>query len=148
MRFTIRRLMVATAIVGVSLAVFVTLRAREKFRKRALLETRSGFLTRRRISQIIETGILTTNETSFAKRIDYGPMFDGMRDIRAKLALFREIESRIRESQPHLKLRDEAATQFVLLRRRLDYHAVMRQKYERAARRPWLRVEPDPPEPQ
>jgi hypothetical protein len=27
------------------------------------------------------------------------------------------------------------------------YHQAMREKWERAARRPWLSVEPDPPEP-
>ena len=33
-------------------------------------------------------------------------------------------------------------------RDRLDYHRSMRVKYERAARRPWLPVPPDPPEPE
>jgi hypothetical protein len=32
-------------------------------------------------------------------------------------------------------------------KRRADYHAAMRHKYERAAMYPWLVVEPDPPEP-
>jgi hypothetical protein len=32
-------------------------------------------------------------------------------------------------------------------KRRADYHAALRRKYERAARYPWLPVEPDPPEP-
>jgi hypothetical protein len=31
---------------------------------------------------------------------------------------------------------------------RLAYHATMARKYERAARYPWLPVEPDPPEPE
>jgi hypothetical protein len=30
---------------------------------------------------------------------------------------------------------------------RADHHAAMARKYERAARYPWLLVEPDPPEP-
>ncbi len=33
------------------------------------------------------------------------------------------------------------------LRRRADYHAQLRRKYERAARYPWLAVVPDPPKP-
>jgi hypothetical protein len=33
-------------------------------------------------------------------------------------------------------------------RRLLLYHAALRRKYELASRRPWLSVEPDPPEPQ
>jgi hypothetical protein len=33
------------------------------------------------------------------------------------------------------------------LARRADFHARLRQKYERAASRPWLAVEPDPPPP-
>ena len=32
--------------------------------------------------------------------------------------------------------------------RRSDYYAALRAKYERAARRPWLPVAPDPPPPQ
>jgi hypothetical protein len=32
-------------------------------------------------------------------------------------------------------------------KRRADYHAAMRRKYEQAAMNPWLAVEPDPPEP-
>jgi hypothetical protein len=32
--------------------------------------------------------------------------------------------------------------------KRATYHAALRRKYERAARYPWLPVEPDPPEPQ
>jgi hypothetical protein len=31
---------------------------------------------------------------------------------------------------------------------RSDWHEAMRRKFEYAARRPWLTVEPDPPEPQ
>jgi hypothetical protein len=30
----------------------------------------------------------------------------------------------------------------------VDYHSKMRQKYERAAARPWLPIEPDAPEPE
>ena len=36
---------------------------------------------------------------------------------------------------------------FASEQRRADYHGAMRRKYERAARYPWLPVEPDPPEP-
>ena len=31
---------------------------------------------------------------------------------------------------------------------RADHHASLARKYERAARYPWLPVEPDPPEPE
>ena len=33
-------------------------------------------------------------------------------------------------------------------RRLIPFHAAMRRKYESAMHRPWLAVEPDPPEPQ
>lgn len=33
-------------------------------------------------------------------------------------------------------------------RRLAGYHATLRRKYERAARYPWLPIEPDPPEPE
>jgi hypothetical protein len=32
--------------------------------------------------------------------------------------------------------------------RKIDYYTRMRVKYERAARYPWLRIPPDPPEPE
>ena len=32
-------------------------------------------------------------------------------------------------------------------RRLLQYHAALRRKYDLASRRPWLAVEPDPPQP-
>jgi hypothetical protein len=32
--------------------------------------------------------------------------------------------------------------------RRIAYHVMLYQKYRRAAARPWLPIEPDPPEPQ
>ncbi len=34
------------------------------------------------------------------------------------------------------------------MRDRADHHAAMARKYQRAARYPWLMVEPDPPEPE
>ena len=37
---------------------------------------------------------------------------------------------------------------FDRLRNRADHHAALRRKYERAARYPWMSVEPDPPEPE
>jgi hypothetical protein len=33
-------------------------------------------------------------------------------------------------------------------RRLADHHAALKRKYERAARYPWLTIEPDPPEPE
>jgi hypothetical protein len=35
-----------------------------------------------------------------------------------------------------------------LMMDRADHHASLARKYERAARYPWLPVEPDPPEPE
>jgi uncharacterized protein HemY len=40
------------------------------------------------------------------------------------------------------------APEAVRLSRLAGYHARLRAKYERAARHPWLHVEPDPPEPE
>lgn len=37
---------------------------------------------------------------------------------------------------------------FATRQRRIAYHEAMSRKYDRAARRPWLPVPPDPPEPE
>jgi hypothetical protein len=37
---------------------------------------------------------------------------------------------------------------YAALWRRADYHDHLKEKYRRAARSPWLSVEPDPPEPE
>jgi FtsZ-interacting cell division protein ZipA len=39
-------------------------------------------------------------------------------------------------------------SEVALSRRRMDYHRDLAEKYERAARYPWLPVAPDPPEPE
>jgi hypothetical protein len=43
--------------------------------------------------------------------------------------------------------RPQILEQVALMERAIAYHAAMQRKYEDAARRPWLPVEPDPPEP-
>ena len=42
----------------------------------------------------------------------------------------------------------DIATEVARARRLMHYCEVMQAKYERAARRPWIPVEPDPPEPE
>lgn len=47
----------------------------------------------------------------------------------------------------YLKTADGADAESERRGRRAAYHARMKQKYERAAARPWLTVAPDPPPP-
>ncbi len=62
------------------------------------------------------------------------------REFRAYVQIHRADAARlIRQHHP----RDSA-----LLQRRVEHHLKMGVKYERAARYPWLPVEPDPPEPE
>jgi hypothetical protein len=62
-----------------------------------------------------------------------------------------------REAQIDLGMRVEPESEPVLARRAGDarlhqrtaeYHAALRQKYERAASRPWVPIAPDPPPPE
>lgn len=44
--------------------------------------------------------------------------------------------------------KEEERQRMARLLRVIDYHSQLARKYERAARYPWLPVEPDPPEPE
>jgi hypothetical protein len=44
--------------------------------------------------------------------------------------------------------KERAAAEARAMQPLIDYYAALRRKYERAAARPWLPVEPDPPPPQ
>jgi hypothetical protein len=41
--------------------------------------------------------------------------------------------------------KEQQATEIRVMRRKADYLEMMRRKYERAAARPWMPVDPDPP---
>jgi hypothetical protein len=44
--------------------------------------------------------------------------------------------------------KEGAATQIAQFSRVQAHHEALRDMYERVARRPWLSIEPDPPEPE
>jgi hypothetical protein len=83
------------------------------------------------------------------------------------VGLARRRESYLRQAAHHRKLSGEALLNALLVdlryhwvpseperaemaayERRGDFHAALQAKYERAARYPWLLVEPDPPRPE
>jgi hypothetical protein len=82
------------------------------------------------------------------------------------VGLARRRESYLRRAAQHRKLSNDARLYAIFIDRRLhwgpseperaemaayerrgDYHAALQAKYERAARYPWLPVDPDRPEP-
>ena len=105
-RFTVRRMMVAVAILALMTAVFAMLIQSERRRQRAMYHSK------------MET------ETEHL-----------MNFYRGDLVLKRG------------ENRDDFPAMLDRFTRRNRYHSEMRQKWEASAARPWLPVEPDPPEP-
>jgi hypothetical protein len=97
-RFTVRRLMIAVAIIGLALALAVMLKRSGEFR--ALAEKQAYY----------EAGSLAYAD-----------------------------DARGEGGDPQRVARGEQMA---------AYHRALKAKYERAARYPWLPVEPDPPEPE
>ena len=107
-RFTIRRMMVAVAIVALLLGGDVLRRKRSGYLARADAEAARELESRAKV-KVYEGAI----ETSAAPSVAEG--------YRHRVEMYR----------------DEA-----------NHHGRLRRKYARAARYPWLPVEPDPPEPE
>lgn len=133
MRFTVRRLMVAVAIAGLSLGgilggyrlilrhlQFRSLAGQHAHNAEFLRGHRddltgSGTGSFTNLSDSITLFIYTFNSTSEAQRI-----INSIKDKERVIAWWDRL---------------------------ISYHASMARKYEHAARCPWLQVEPDPPEP-
>jgi hypothetical protein len=128
-RFTVRRLMIAVAIVALILGAELTRRRSVQFRLLA---------------------------RSYAAAAE----FDGL-ILGGGTTTFGLHDGQIRENRGGSSIRilaDEGTIEFTIdaalaydadrLRRRAEYHGLLRRKYDRAARHPWLPVEPVPPEPE
>jgi hypothetical protein len=143
-RFTVRRMMVAMAVVGVAIwGIVQTNRWRERTR---YYTARADFLdlqarwdlfresqSRSMAAKFWETGKRGRfDERTIAilrdRRRTIGDRFDYIARIERNAASY-----------------DESA---VFSKRLADYHSSLSKKYRRAARYPWLRVAPDPPEPE
>src|ERR1700722_2697930 len=108
-RFTVRRLMVAMAVLGLLFGAEVT---RRRWKHNLLMSNYHANEERR--MRLLRIGGWITETDEAGKR--------------QKLRIGRNIES-----EP--------------VQRRLMYHVVMGDRYQRAARRPWLAIAPDSPEP-
>ncbi len=60
----------------------------------------------------------------------------------------RAVENEQAETAIKIILLPAPGTDVESLRRRADYYAHLKEKYRRAARSPWLSIEPDPPAPE
>jgi tetratricopeptide (TPR) repeat protein len=152
-RFTVRRMMVAVAIFAVALGVGIELIRLKRFRDHFAEQARDHGLweifysnmeqSSRETAAVFEnsiemtTGLLegqkrhprATLSAAIEERID-----NGTKELRSHAEEFKRYEVREREQQS--RFAQSAA-----------YHAALKQKYLRAARRPWRFVEPDPPPP-
>ena len=127
-RFTVRRLMVLVAIVAIAFGYRNAIRRRDKFEFQAFFHRQEMQDCR---AYLAGATVLTTEgdgKRTYRRAVPTGPD-PFIADARSRgwgVELF------------------EPAS----LKRLEAYHAAMTAKYERAARYPWLPVEPDPPEPE
>jgi hypothetical protein len=120
---TVRRWMIAVAVVGIALGVVSMVRRSRCMLARAVIHAREE---REAIDVLSRPGVLraaAVNMVNETHRWQPGGM-------------------RFEETQEFF------GQMLASWQRRADYHGAMRRKYERAARYPWLPVEQDPPWPE
>lgn len=160
-RFRIRTLMVVVAVVA--LVLFSAVEARRLYRLRKEYQ-RKVFMHRtleevfRGSASIIRTAAAKAEDRAVRIRRGEVDEYQKVSDrIRAELKLEREDLSEFVKRNPETantwavsfeKFAKEERASADHEGVKADYHACLREKYERAARYPWLPVEPDPPEPE
>lgn len=149
-RFTIRRMMIAVAVVGIVTwcirydrasrrwAVNYSKRVKDLTRLEAWAR-KSGRKLRENLNAEIAAAEDARDRAEFLKEdaVAY-PRHDSTATIQGADSLIRMTPQLIRHLHDRVTLAD----------RRVDYYAAMKAKYERAARYPWFTVAPDPPEPE
>jgi hypothetical protein len=127
---TTRRWIVATAFVAMPLSV-----------ANGLAERRAYFLTRaayhRQMAIDIDNDYLI--RSSGGCPFTFESLLHGRTESKDKLAA--DNLPKAKTSKPNW------AEEMTRMQRSIDYHTAMERKFENAARRPWLPVAPDPPEP-
>jgi hypothetical protein len=140
-RFTIRWLMILVAIVAVSLTGIITAvrlkRRADYFRQRAAYFAASERFSRQML------GVEVWHLTVFARMRE-----SNAREVRLSKHLSPELSKVRDERTSHLQNEhDELARSVEYYRDVAAHEARMKQKYDRAASRPWESVAPDPPPP-
>jgi hypothetical protein len=127
-RLTIRRLMVAVAVVAVAFGYRNAVRRRETFEFMAMFHRQEMEACRGYLDGVTVLSTGGDGKTTYRRMVPTGPD-----------PFIAEVRSR----GFGVELFERAS-----LNRREAYHAALTAKYERAARYPWLPVAPDPPEPE
>ena len=134
-RFTIRRLMMLVAIVGVSLAGLMMgsrfTRRAQRFRQQVQLFQALERNTRR----ILDLQVQTIESHKYVRDMNI--------DIVQKMSQLEPWRGAAQYDQNIAQIEREAR----LARELVSHYSRLKQKYERAAFRPWERVAPDPPTP-
>ena len=140
-RFTVRRMMVAVAFVAVAAwgASLVPLSA--EYRRRASLAERAELAFDVLEDSANRKAVAVGRDADAAERDGMGRPWDGLVSRAIRLEP-RDPDLADSEAKA-ASARD--AVRYGLLRRRCT---IMKEKYDRAARYPWLPVAPDPPEPE
>jgi hypothetical protein len=122
LRFTVRRLMVAVAIIAILIGVGLQIRQTIRFSRLAARYAEDGLFWRsqernhRALGEKMRTASVDPEQGSGAAEF----------------------------WRPYIEYQAERVEKIKAL---ADFHARMKTKYEAAARRPWFSVEPDPPRP-
>jgi Tfp pilus assembly protein PilX len=128
-RFTVRRMMIAVAVVAVLIGVGLQIRRAIRFSRLS--------------ANYLELAAMDAEYESILRKRE--------RNHRELAEIERESADKFQQSSivelwRRLAQEDtDRADKFKLL---AEYHASMKAKYQAAARRPWLHIEPDPPRPE
>lgn len=149
-RFTVRRMMIAVAVVAIALGIAFGVARLKRRRDAYLIKTASfasleSFEIRFRKSDLDYAQwarSMAEKERLFLKRMPTEPGGLVPEEMRAaSAALFAELaDGHTQEAATSLQKAELGA-------RRAHYFGRLKRKYERAAFYPWLPVVPDPPEP-
>ena len=154
MRFTVRGLMIAIAVMAIALGVGIEVMRLKRFRDQFLAKAKEHEAWAAMYSNWEEhEHRMAAIEQEFAAR--WSKHLDRQKRLVDK-SRSPEIEDRVDESTKRLRTfaeareRDalEARSRLVKFANYAAYHAALKQKYLRASERPWRSVEPDPPPPE
>jgi hypothetical protein len=141
-RFTVRRLMVAVAVVAIGFWGLALVRVSQDYRQRASIAEGAE-----RAADVLEN---TSHQSAWAidleaDRIERDRANGLLVDVVLLETPERSLDSVVARMRTKATLSARDAARYGRIRR---YGAYLKQKYRRAARYPWLPVAPDPPAPE
>ena len=136
-QFTIRRLMLAVAVFAVALGGCRIVWLRHRYRTAAATHSSSESFWRKQQSIMEQAG--KDDETHWLALLETAE--------NGSVAVTNLIGTPVKIMSDLGTVKERNAAEFSKCQQQVEYHAVLKRKYQRAAARPWYPVDPDPPPP-